>query len=135
MIAPQHFEAIHKTVGWGRNFKIAKTLANKMGMQISRSAPLDFPSGSMFWARSAAIKPLLDCNLALDDFPDETGQLDKTLGHAIERLFFFSCELAGYEWIKISRPNLPIKPCMRQFIGSHDDLTFFISNSQYKLIK
>lgn len=135
IIAPQHFEAIYKTVGWGRNFKIAQTLAYRMGILISPNGLIDFPSGSMFWARSAAIKPLLDCNLAFDEFPDEAGQLDETLGHAIERLFFFSCERAGYGWIKISRPNLLNTPRSGKFIASHDDLINFISNFQHKLIE
>ena len=102
MIAPQHFEAIRNTAGWGRNFKIAKRLAEKMGINISEYEPIDFPSGSMFWARTAALKPLLDLNLTTDDFPEEIGQVDETLGHAIERLFYLTCEHAGYRWLKIS---------------------------------
>lgn len=135
IIAPQHFEAIRKPVGWGRNFKIAKILADRMGIEISRNVPIDFPSGSMFWARTAAIKPLLDCNLTFDEFPEEAGQLDETLGHAIERLYFFSCERAGYRWMKISRPSLLGNPARGKLIASHDDLTNFISNFQHKLIK
>lgn len=134
IIAPQHFEAIHKAVGWGRNFKIAQTLAHRMGMQLSRNVPIDFPSGSMFWARSAAIKPLLDCILTFDEFPEETGQLDETLGHAIERLFFFACEHAGFVWIKISLPSLLSNPASGKPIATHDDLINFIRNSQHKLI-
>lgn len=134
IIAPQHFGAVHQAIGWGRNFKIAQARARKMGFNVSRHGPIDFPSGSMFWARTAAIKPLLECNLTLDEFPDEAGQVDKTLGHAIERLFFFACERAGFGWIKISRPSLLSNPESGKPIATHDDLINFIRNSQHKLI-
>ncbi len=135
MIAPQHFDAVHNTDGWGPNFKIAKKLADRMGIQISRHDPIDYPSGSMFWARTAAIKPLLDCNLSFDDFPAEAGQLDKTVGHAIERLFFIVCERAGYGWIKITRQHLLRNKEKGKYISSHDDLTGFIKNFHRELIK
>lgn len=134
MIAPQHFGAVHQAIGWDRNFKIAQTLAKKLGFNVSRHGPVDFPSGSMFWARTAAIKPLLECNLTLDEFPDEAGQVDKTLGHAVERLFYFVCEHAGFGWIKISRPSLLSNPASGKPIATHEDLINFIRNSQHKLI-
>ncbi len=56
----------------------------------------------MFWARTAAIKPLLDLGLGFYDFPEEQGQTDGTLAHAIERLFYLVCEEAGFSWMKIA---------------------------------
>jgi len=106
IIAPQHFQAIRSSIGWGWNFKKAEKFARRMGVKISLDGRMDFPSGSMFWARSAALKPLLDCNLSLDEFPSETSQLDGTMSHVIERLYFFVCERAGYKWIKIIQPVL-----------------------------
>jgi lipopolysaccharide biosynthesis protein len=55
----------------------------------------------MFWARSRALKPLLDLNLSFDEFAEEADQKDATLAHAIERMYFFSCEKAGFCWAKI----------------------------------
>ena len=69
---------------------------------LPAAAPLDFPSGSMFWARSAALRPLLDLRLGFDDFQAEAGQTDGTLAHAIERLYFLVCEQAGFDWLKIT---------------------------------
>ncbi len=102
MLAPQHIDEMRPWIRWGTNFDTAEALAARMGFPLPRRAPLDFPSGSMFWVRGAALRPLLDLNLSFADFPDERGQTDGTLAHAIERLYFLVCEQAGFDWMKIS---------------------------------
>ena len=106
IVAAQHFEPMRHWVNWGGNFPTAAALAKRMGFSIDERAPLDFPSGSIFWARTAALKPLLDLNLKTEDFDDEANQTDSTLAHAIERLYFYVAEHGGFNWIKISRPEL-----------------------------
>lgn len=106
MVAPNHFEPILFAVNWGPNWEGSNQLAKRMGIELKRSAPLDFPSGSMFWARPQALLPLINLNFSYEDFEPENGQTDGALGHQIERLFYFSCEKAGYSWLKISRPEL-----------------------------
>lgn len=135
MIAPQHFDGVRNAVGWGLNFKIAKKLARRMGVKVHRDDPIDFPSGSMFWARSAAIKPLLDCNLSFDEFPLENNQVDQTLAHAIERLYFVACELAGYSWIKISCRQLAPNLGSEKRISNRNDLVSYMKNFRHELIK
>ncbi len=85
------------------NAKHFYSLAKKMGVDIPRSEAVDFPAGSMFWARGKALKPILDLGLTLDDF-EETSPLqrDGTLAHAVERLFFLSACLEGYSWGRIA---------------------------------
>lgn len=102
MLAPQHIDELRPWIRWGSNLETAETLATRMGFPLPRRAPLDFPSGSMFWARSAALRPLLDLGLSFADFSDEHGQTDGTLAHAIERLYFLVCEQAGFDWMKIA---------------------------------
>lgn len=110
MIAPQHLEDIRPYVGWGWNFEIARQFGQRLSIPLSLDGAVDFPSGSMFWARSAALKPLLDINLTFEDFPVEAGQIDGTLGHVIERFYFLCAEKAGFEWMKIA-----LKPMHPQF--------------------
>ncbi len=105
IIAPSHFEPILFAANWGPNLKGASALALHMGIEIEKNGPLDFPSGSMFWARPQAIQPLLNLKFSYDDFEPENGQTDGALGHQIERLFYFACEKAGYSWLKIVRPE------------------------------
>ncbi len=125
MIAVQHFEPIRRRIGWGPNFEIARDLAARMGIALDSDAPLDFPSGSMFWARSAALRPLLDAGLSLEDFAPEQGQTDGTMAHAIERVFFFACEHAGYSWMKVARPELCPRTRNIAWIDSPDALRRF----------
>jgi lipopolysaccharide biosynthesis protein len=106
LVSSQHFEPLRFGLGWGDNVVLADQLAARMGISISRAKGLDFPSGSMFWARTAALRPLLDLRLKMDDFPPELGQLDGTLAHAIERLYYFACERAGLDWVKVARRDL-----------------------------
>ena len=101
MIAPKHFHKLGPVLGWGANVKQADRMAKMAGLQIDPEEPVDFPSGSMFWARTQALIPLLKSGLKSADFEEEIGQTDNTLAHGIERLYFKVCEAAGYKWIKI----------------------------------
>ena len=96
-------------------------------MNLRADAALDFPAGSMFWARGAALRPLLDLGLSFDDFPAETGQTDGTLAHAIERLFLHSCERAGYGWLKIANPALYFRTDTIVQIRSAEDLDRYVA--------
>lgn len=101
MVAPLHFHALNVGDPMAANYDDVRSLAARMGVDIPRSAPLDFPAGSMFWARTAALRPLLETGIRLSEFPEEAGQVDGTLAHAVERLYFVSCEAAGLHWVKI----------------------------------
>lgn len=46
----------------------------------------DYPVGGMFWASRKVMEPLLARNWAYTDFPEEEGQTDGTMQHAIERV-------------------------------------------------
>jgi glycosyltransferase involved in cell wall biosynthesis len=135
MIAPEHFNLVHRRIGWGNNFDAAKQLANQFGLELSLSGKIDFPSGSMFWGRSAAIKPLLETCLAIDDFPPESEQTDATLAHVIERLYFFVCEQAGYRWIKIACPASLTNTDKLIIVENQDLLIKTIEQTQYGLLK
>jgi glycosyltransferase involved in cell wall biosynthesis len=81
---------------WRENRENAQALAARMGMTGPLPPFFDFPIGTMFWARSAALKPLFDLKLARDDYPPEPIPYDGTILHAIERLLPFVAQHAGY---------------------------------------
>lgn len=97
MIYPESHETVPL---WGHtwlgNVADARGLANRIGFSIDPHAYIDFPAGSMFWARIDAIRPLLSLALPLDAFPEEQGQLDGTLQHALERMFVSVARASGY---------------------------------------
>lgn len=107
-IAPFDFPAIEKVVNWGHNFDSANRLIDMMSdreFTLGRMSRLELPSGSMFWFRTNALQPLLKLNLPYEIFDPEEGQIDGTLAHAIERVFFYVVELAGYSWLRFKATN------------------------------
>ena len=82
--------------GWSLDRDLAIALAHRMdpGMDVPRS--IDFPIGTMFWMRPAALKPLFDLKLGWDDYPQEPVPIDGTMLHALERLLPVICHHAGF---------------------------------------
>lgn len=88
----------------------------------------------MFWARTAAVRPLVDLALRFDDFTVEAGQKDGTLAHAIERIFFHTCEYAGFNWIKIARRELYASTPEIHYISNPEELREFYSLNVFHLL-
>ncbi len=103
MVMPSVFRDVLSAAHWGSNRGIARELAHRMGLSgpLPPDGSLRFPVGSMFWARSAALKPLLDLDLGPQHFPPEAGQLDGTLAHAIERMLGVACIASGYHLLPV----------------------------------
>jgi glycosyltransferase involved in cell wall biosynthesis len=82
--------------GWDANHDIAARLAQRMGCRAPLPAAFEWPIGTMFWARPAALKPLFDLDLDWSDYPQEPLPGDGTLLHALERLIPFAVEHAQF---------------------------------------
>jgi lipopolysaccharide biosynthesis protein len=113
MVAPDYWQPMRHHIAWGSNRSSAEQLMQRMGIDPLDVHTLHFPAGSMFWARPAALKPLFDLGLRIEDFEPEPLGADGSLAHAIERLFYLSCEKAGYRWAKAMQPEEP-KPRLYQ---------------------
>lgn len=72
---------------WGSNADSVHYLCRRMGLESPDHEKAVFPAGSMFYVRLDSIRPLLDCHLDEREFEPESGQVDGTLPHAIERVF------------------------------------------------
>ena len=85
-------------VSWGNNFPECVRLAQRMDLSadISRTKP-PITLGSVFWTRPKALAKLFEMNWQYGDFPEEPMPLDYTISHAIERIFGYVAQDAGYD--------------------------------------
>ena len=108
IVFAQHFPEVRNLLNYGGNFDALHGLLARAGVALSKDLVLDFPSSSFFWARTAALRPLLAQNLSFDDFPVEQGQVDGTLAHAIERSLLFMAESVGLRWAKVACADMGV---------------------------
>ena len=92
---------------WANDFENTLSLATEMNLKCNitwQKEPIA-PLGTMFWFRSKALKPLIDKKWQYKDFPKEPNGFDGTLLHAIERIYPYIAQSAGYysAWIMTDR--------------------------------
>lgn len=82
---------------WGNNFEIAQKLTEELklncDLDISKS-PITL--GTVFWARSIALKKLFEKEWSYLDFNEEPLNENGTISHAIERIIGYVVQDAGY---------------------------------------
>lgn len=80
---------------WNTNGVRVRRLATQMGVESIDLNNYAFIAGTMFLARTVALKPLIKLGITQDDFEPEEGQYDGTLAHAIERAISYSAQAVG----------------------------------------
>ncbi|MBR6712652.1 MAG: hypothetical protein IKI76_06645 [Selenomonadaceae bacterium] len=135
LVFPQHFNPTRTLIHWGKNFHGTKDFLHRLGIEIDHRNLIEFPAGSMFWFKPKALTPLLDCGLTFDDFPEESGQVDGTLAHVIERAFLFVVEAAGFGWVKVDTGAGFINPTPLLKSSSQAELTANIKRARHSVLK
>lgn len=97
---PNHADfATHVGLEWGANYACTADLARELKLHVPIDAehPPMAPFGSSFWFRTKAMKPLFDKDWTYDDFPPEPfNKTDGSILHAIERIYPYAAQHAGY---------------------------------------
>jgi predicted HAD superfamily hydrolase len=98
IVYPQNYSLLpYQANSWLANKTAGSAWCARLGITNVPQGYFDFPAGSMFWAKSAALKPLFDVGITLSDFPNETGQTDGTFAHCLERLLVLTALKEGYQ--------------------------------------
>jgi hypothetical protein len=84
-------------IGWEKNRELAETLAPRLGLN-ALPEHIEFPVGTMFWARPSALQRLVAARFAAEDYPTEPLPIDGTMLHALERLLPLIAQAAGYKY-------------------------------------
>lgn len=135
IVFPQHHEGIRQHVHWGQNLTSTKSLARKMDISLKAHGLLEMVSGSMFWARPAALAPVLGLGLKMEDFPPEPIGIDGTIAHAVERLFLFSCERAGMSWVKVADPQAYLHTKRMARVRSREELHRYLKKRVFRMLR
>lgn len=107
LVYPQNFHGLPYVANtWLSNRTMGQAWCARLGIEFP-SGYFSFPAGSMFWARTDALRPLFDAGLTLDDFPEEAGQTDGTLAHCLERLLALVPEQSGLATAILRDPVAP----------------------------
>ena len=90
---------------WDMNQSLANALAERLDLRHALPQHFEFPKGTMFWARPAALRPLVDLGWSWSDFPTEPAASDGTVLHTLERLIPFSADHAGFGFKTVHVPH------------------------------
>jgi lipopolysaccharide biosynthesis protein len=97
---PPNHGNFYQIVGteWASNFENTASLAYrlKLNCHVYWDKEPIAPLGTMFWFRPQAMKKLFDYGWRYRDFPEEPNGFDGTILHAIERVYAFVVQDAGY---------------------------------------
>lgn len=83
----------------GGNTALVDEIVEKASLE-TKGKHFNFIAGSMYWANPASLALLESLKLDSEDFPSETGQIDGTLAHAIERVTGLFASSRGYKLIE-----------------------------------
>ena len=83
---------------WLSNRAVGAKLLGILDVPNSPTAYFDFSAGTMFWARTKAIRRLYTSGLKLEDFAEEQHQNDGTIAHAVERVLALTVTAEGMDY-------------------------------------
>ena len=95
---------------WLKNSRGGRFLNNNLGLNLKVSGPITYPIGGMFWARTDSLIQLLSFPWNYDHFEEESGQIDGTLAHAVERYISALVKHNGFSSLAYDSENAIATP-------------------------
>lgn len=92
----EHFNTWHG-YGWYNSFDITRSMAGRLGLDADirpDRPPITF--GTVLWFRSVALRKLFEAGWAYSDFDDEKLCAGDYVSYAVERIFAYVAQDAGY---------------------------------------
>lgn len=85
---------------WLKNREAGEELLTRIGVTVkNEDIYIDYPMGTMFWAKVNAIRQFFEADIKISEFPKEAGQTDGTVAHAFERCLGVVCRYNGYNML------------------------------------
>ena len=138
IVFPETYPVLEYQAEWGGNREGTEHLLQLLHCVCELPEVPVFPVGNMFWARTAAVKRIFDADLRSADFPTESGQINATLAHQIERAWVYIAKAAGYTYAKVFN-NCPataqIPQKKRLGIYAHYDAGNKISDDDFETVR
>ena len=123
LIYPETYPLIAEFADWGQEEGSCRSLLRKIGYSRDLPQRPNFPAGNMFWARVDAIEGILGQDWRYEQFGTESGQIERTLQHAVERCWTYAAAVRGYYTKKIvleqSRPKATLPDKRRLVLFAH----------------
>jgi hypothetical protein len=102
MVGPDgHFVPMSTYIG--SNEERVLMIGRRLGLTDTQILNQGFFAGTMFVARVSGLVPLMELAFSDDEFELETGQIDGTFAHAMERGFSLSVLTAGQRSATVGR--------------------------------
>lgn len=113
-------------------------MANQLGVSYSHSGFLPYPVGGMFWAKTDALRNLLNRDWTYEDFPEEPIPHDGTSLHGIERLLVQLVEQRNYSHL-VYHPHSGkftsnTEHILEEYLGNKGDLGYITQHSPARVI-
>lgn len=127
LIYPERFSEISKSMNWSEDKKYARYILKTIGLYINIDQCFDFPAGNMLWFRTKSVYQLFDQKL-LGMYPEEKGQKDGTIMHAVERLW---PHIARYNHYTVKHMTFSKDNKMLKSIFVENELRCTLSDNQF----
>lgn len=119
--------------GWRDNHEIARSFLFTHGLLDIDDFPfVEFPQGSMFWAKADCLKQFLSLPLGYRDFPAEPIPPDATLAHALERLILMFTTTSPGRNYRLEAPELSCEPL--EYYEEQNDYSSEITHLSIKIL-